>query len=110
MPIASWPPPSPAGVNRIDYLVITHYHGDHAGGVQQLAAKMPIGRIFDHGDNFETSNEKTEAVYQPFAALREKYPHQTLHPGDTIPVKGLQVIVVAGAGDVIAKPFRRRSV
>src|SRR5271168_447 len=42
-----------AGVKKIDYLVITHYHGDHAGGVVQLAAKMPIGRIYDHGDSFE---------------------------------------------------------
>src|SRR6516225_12131654 len=40
-----------AGVSRIDYLVITHYHGDHAGGVPQLAAKMPIGKVFDRGDN-----------------------------------------------------------
>lgn len=94
-----------AGVTRIDYLVITHYHGDHAGGVQQLAAKMPIGRIYDHGDSVETSNKKTEAVYQPFAALREKYPHQTLHPGDSIPIKGLEVIVVAGAGSVIGRPL-----
>src|SRR6516225_2161733 len=45
-----------AGVSRIDYLVITHYHGDHAGGVPQLAARLRIGRIFDHGDTFEKSN------------------------------------------------------
>jgi competence protein ComEC len=94
-----------AGVKRIDYLVITHYHGDHAGGVPQLAAKLPIGKIFDHGDNFEQSNKKTQAVYEPFAALRAKYPHQTLHPGDTIPVQGLRVDVVAGAGDAIAEPL-----
>src|SRR5215468_9216975 len=48
-----------AGVNRIDHLVVTHYHGDHAGGVPQLAAKMPIGRIYDHGDNYDAANEKT---------------------------------------------------
>jgi competence protein ComEC len=94
-----------AGVKRIDYLVITHYHGDHAGGVPQLAAKMPIGKIFDHGDSFEKSNEKTQAVFQPFEKVREKYPHQTVHPGDTIPVKGLKVEVVAGAGDAIASPL-----
>src|SRR5277367_3295312 len=69
-----------AGVKRIDSLVITHYHGDHAGGVPQLAAKMTIGKIFDHGDSFEQSNEKTQAVFRPFAALRAKYPHQTLRP------------------------------
>ena len=94
-----------AGVKRIDYLVITHYHGDHAGGVPQLAAKIPIGRIFDHGDTFEKSNKKTQAVFLPYAALREKYPHGTLRPGDTIPIKGLKVEVVAGAGDAIAKPL-----
>src|SRR6202521_876172 len=67
-----------AGVKRIDYLVITHYHGDHAGGVPQLAAKIPIGKIFDHGDTFEKSNAKTQAVFQPYAAVRQKYPHGTL--------------------------------
>jgi beta-lactamase superfamily II metal-dependent hydrolase len=94
-----------AGIKRIDYLVITHYHGDHAGGVPQLAAKMPIGKIFDHGDSFEQSNKKTQAVFQPFAELRAKYPHQTVHPGDTIHVKGLHVDVVAGAGEAIASPL-----
>src|SRR5262245_50527085 len=70
-----------AGVKRIDSLVITHYHGDHAGGVPQLAAKMPVGKIFDHGDRIQRSNGKTVAVFEPFAKLRAKYPHQTLHPG-----------------------------
>src|SRR5919108_4645045 len=31
-----------AGVKKIDYLVITHFHEDHAGGVPQLSAKLPI--------------------------------------------------------------------
>jgi competence protein ComEC len=44
-------------------------------------------------------------VFQSFAKIREKYPHQTLHPGDTIPVKGLKVEMVAGAGDAIASPL-----
>jgi len=94
-----------AGVKRIDYLVITHYHRDHAGGVPQLAAKMPIGKIFDHGDSFEQSNPKTTAVFDLFAAVRAKYPHQTVRPGDTISVKGLSVEVVAGAGDTLASPL-----
>jgi competence protein ComEC len=94
-----------AGVKRIDYLVITHYHGDHAGGVPQLAAKLPIGRIYDHGDNWEKTNPKTQAVFEPYAVLRQKYPHSTVKPGDTIPIKGLQVNIVAAAGDSIAKPL-----
>jgi beta-lactamase superfamily II metal-dependent hydrolase len=94
-----------AGVKRIDYLVVTHYHGDHAGGVPQLAAKIPVGRMYDHGDNFEKSNAKTEAVFTPYAALREKYPHQVVRPGDSIPIKGLRVDIVAAAGDFLQKPL-----
>jgi competence protein ComEC len=94
-----------AGVKRIDHLVITHYHGDHAGGVPQLAAKMPIVKMYDHGDGFDRRNEKTQAIFQPFAAVRAQYPHETLRPGTTIPVNGLKVEVVAGAGEVIRKPL-----
>src|SRR5580658_9746916 len=42
-----------AGVKKIDYLLITHYHEDHVGGVPQLAAKLPIGTFVDHGDSVE---------------------------------------------------------
>ena len=54
-----------AGVKKIDYLVVTHYHGDHACGVPQLAAKMPIGKIFDHGDNIETTTRRPRRSTNP---------------------------------------------
>ncbi len=44
-----------AGVKTIDYLVITHYHADHVGGVAQLVAKMPVRNFVDHGQSFEKS-------------------------------------------------------
>ena len=31
-----------AGLSRIDYLVITHYHRDHVGGLEALAELIPI--------------------------------------------------------------------
>ena len=45
-----------AGVAKIDYLVITHFHTDHVGGVMQLAGKMPISNIVDHGNNIESGD------------------------------------------------------
>jgi len=42
-----------AGVKKIDYLVITHYHADHVGGVPQLAEKLPIVNFVDHGPSVE---------------------------------------------------------
>jgi beta-lactamase superfamily II metal-dependent hydrolase len=43
-----------AGLKQIDYLVVTHYHRDHAGGVEQLAARFPVKTFVDHGPNTET--------------------------------------------------------
>src|SRR5271170_5384712 len=38
-----------ANVKKIDYVVITHYHDDHVGGVPQLVEKIPVGTFIDHG-------------------------------------------------------------
>src|SRR5438552_3976060 len=45
-----------ADVRKIDYLVITHYHADHVGGVRQLAAKLPIVNFLDHGPTVDQSH------------------------------------------------------
>src|SRR6516165_7391090 len=42
-----------AGLKQIDYLVISHWHRDHEGGLAALAMMIPIGRFFDHGDGVE---------------------------------------------------------
>jgi competence protein ComEC len=35
-----------AGVSRIDYLVGTHPHADHIGGMREVVDRFPVGRIF----------------------------------------------------------------
>jgi beta-lactamase superfamily II metal-dependent hydrolase len=89
-----------AGIKQIDYLVITHYHGDHAGGVAQLAARIPIGTFVDHGPTAEPGK-----LFDAYAALRPKGHHMVVKAGDRIPVSGLQVDVVAAAGQPIAAPL-----
>src|SRR5262245_40522006 len=42
-----------AGLARIDYVMITHFHGDHVGGLEALAKLTPIGKLLDHGDSVE---------------------------------------------------------
>src|SRR3954466_15504074 len=42
-----------AGLKRIDYLLITHFHGDHVGGAPALSKLMPIDKFLDHGDSTE---------------------------------------------------------
>ena len=43
------------GVKKIDYLLTTHYHGDHIGGLEGLLARMPIDTFIDHGENREAT-------------------------------------------------------
>src|SRR5437879_8885203 len=40
-----------AGADRIDYVLITHFHRDHVGGMTQLASQIKIGTFLDHGPN-----------------------------------------------------------
>jgi competence protein ComEC len=93
-----------AGVKKIDYLVTTHYHSDHVGGVPQLAEKIPIKTFVDHGPSVETGKD-ADVLFNAYAAFRDKGTHLQVKPGDTIPIKGLDVRVLSSGGDVIPAPL-----
>jgi beta-lactamase superfamily II metal-dependent hydrolase len=90
-----------AGVKRIDYLLITHFHTDHVGGVAQLAEKLPIRNFVDHGTNVETG-KAAEVLFNTYKAFRAKGNHIQVKPGDKVPVKGLDVTVVSAGGETIS--------
>jgi competence protein ComEC len=93
-----------AGVKQIDYLLVTHYHLDHVGGVPPLAAKIPIIHFVDHGPNVETSKD-VQALFAAYRLVRDKGQHIVVKPGDKIPLKGLDVEVLAAAGKLITAPL-----
>jgi competence protein ComEC len=88
-----------AGVKQIDYLVTTHYHSDHVGGVTQLAARLPIRNFVDHGPTSEQGQRA--ASYQTYLQVRRKGTHLKVKPGDQIPVAGLNVRVVSAGGSLL---------
>ena len=91
-----------AGVKQIDYLVITHYHPDHVGGVPQLAALIPSRNFVDHGPTTQT-DPASEALYQAYLKVRAQGRHILAKPGMQIPVQGMKVLVVAAAGEHISE-------
>ena len=80
-----------AGVKKIDDLVISHFHGDHVGGLAALVKLIPVGRFFDHGDVIEKANQQWLDSYHAASAGKRTI----VKPGDEIPLKGVKVVVVS---------------
>jgi competence protein ComEC len=91
-------------LKKIDYVLITHFHSDHVGGVPQLAAKIPIGTFIDHGPNREDSRQ-TKLVYADYQKAIAGANHLTPKPGDQLPIKGVDAVVVSADGNVIGQPL-----
>jgi competence protein ComEC len=91
-----------AGVNQIDYLVLTHYHGDHAGGVVELASRIPINHFVDHGPSQEEARNVPQ-TYAAYLTVRKEGQHILAKPGDKIPIPGLDVQVISSAAETISK-------
>jgi beta-lactamase superfamily II metal-dependent hydrolase len=94
-----------AHVKQIDYLLVTHYHADHVGGVPQLVEKIPVVHFVDHGPNMET-NPAVEQLYDAYMKLAAKGKHLVVKPGDRIPLRGAKVEVLTAAGAVISSPLK----
>lgn len=81
-----------AGLKKIDYFILTHFHLDHFGGIADLAKLIPIGQVYDkgipdsdsdHRPNADAAWARTIKPYREFAADKRNL----LHPGDTLPLK-----------------------
>ena len=96
-----------AGLTRIDHLITTHWHGDHYGGMAELAARIPIRHFIDHGPNVQPAPVVDEFLAKTYPALYGKGTHTVARPGDKISVAGLDVRVVASAGETIKAALPR---
>lgn len=97
-----------AGITQIDYLLITHFHEDHDGGVSELSQLMPIRAFVDHGipsAEAENSSPDTKAAFNTYIAVRKGSRHLQPAPGDTLPLRDLKVVVVSSAGSTLSKPL-----
>ena len=87
-----------AGLDRIDYLVVSHYHVDHVGGVADLLKAIPVGQVIDHGPNREEPPKDANPAFARFspATLYPAYlkaiegmEHRVVHAGERLAIDGL---------------------
>jgi competence protein ComEC len=93
-----------AGLKQIDYLLITHFHPDHDGGVVELASRIPIRTFIDHGDFGDGLKVATPAAvdaYKAYLPIRAKGKHVRPVLGARLPLKDVQVTFVSTAGRTI---------
>ena len=93
-----------AGVKRIDYLLVTHLHEDHNGGVAELQRRLPIGTFIDYGTPMETAPEVV-ASFAAYQEARTHAEHLVPKPGDRLPFRGLDVDIVSADGATITRPL-----
>jgi len=89
-----------AGLTKIDSVVTSHFHGDHVGGLAALAKMIPIGRFFDHGDTVDPQDKERLDGYKVVSAGKRTI----VKPGDEIPLRGVQALVVTSDSKVVPKP------
>src|SRR5579863_6403233 len=87
-----------AGVQRIDHLITTHWHGDHFGGMAELASRVPIREFIDHGPNVQPGEVADTFLRDTYPKLYAGAMHIVAKPGDRIPMAGLDVRVLTSAG------------
>jgi beta-lactamase superfamily II metal-dependent hydrolase len=88
-----------AGVKQIDYLLITHYHGDHIGGFLELSKQIPILHYIDHGRTVQPEqNGDSKQAYDSTVATA---PHVIARPGDRVPVAGIDWTIVSSGGNTL---------
>jgi len=97
-----------AGVRRIDYLLITHFHPDHDGGVAELSRLLPIRAFIDHGGPNPDVDRNVEGSLEAFRAyekVRAQGEHLQPRPGDRLPLRDIEATVVSAAERSLEEPL-----
>src|SRR5579871_4656974 len=87
-----------AGLTRIDHVVISHWHGDHVGGLEALSKMIPLGKFYDHGDQVEQADKARHDSYVSISGNNRKI----LRAGDMIGLGPVQFRVMVSEGPVIS--------
>ena len=94
-----------AGLRQIDHLITTHWHGDHFGGMAELASRVAIRDFIDHGPNVQPGEAADTFLAKVYPQLYAQAKHTVVKAGDRIPVAGVEVRVVTSAGETIKAPL-----
>ncbi len=94
-----------AGIDTLDWIVASHYHADHIGGLDEVLAHIPVREaVYDRGNSYTTA---TYTSYASAAGAKR----QTIAPGQVIDMgEGVTVTCIAVNGNgVVPAPYTNSS-
>jgi beta-lactamase superfamily II metal-dependent hydrolase len=96
-----------AGSKEIDYIVTSHYDGDHTGGVKEISDKYPVHNFVDYGKRITpvSANARGPDFQAVYPSIYAKGKHTVAQPGDKLALKGMDVTVITSRGEAITKPL-----
>jgi competence protein ComEC len=97
-----------AHLKKIDYVLITHFHSDHVGGVPALAKLIPVGDYIDHGDLVETQNPADAQRWETYKTVA-KGKRRPLSVGDKMELNDAMFDIVSSDGEVLVKGGKANS-
>jgi competence protein ComEC len=92
-----------AGLTRLDYVLVSHFHADHAGGLAALASRLDIGAFVDHGDIVETT-AAAQALWNQYLAVSGTR-RRSAKPGDRLALNGVELVIVAAHSQFLTTPL-----
>lgn len=93
-----------AGLQQLDFVLVSHFHGDHAGGLGALAKRVKIGAFVDHGDSVEGDSGAGRQLWGEYRLLASSR-RRTVKPGDRLPLKGVELVIVAAHSQSLSAPL-----
>lgn len=86
-----------AGLEKLEAVLVSHFHADHAGGLKALSARVPIGAFLDHGASVEAASGAGKTLFEEYLALAGPR-RRIVNAGDRVPIEGVDLTIVASDG------------
>ena len=91
-------------LRQIDHLITTHWHGDHFGGMAELAKRIPIRHFIDHGPTVQPIPAIDEFLARPIRSSTQGAKHTVAKPG-TVSHAAIDWRIVTSAGETVKTPL-----
>ncbi len=87
-------------------MIVTHFHPDHVGGIPELADRVPIGMVFDHGDTAAPDDQEMQTAVDGYRRVRPRLHPSEPHVGEQLHIGDAELTWVSSDARTIAGHLR----